>query len=561
VAKRLTRLQDALVEYDNSILLATAVADKSGNTNSSSSTTTTTNDNHDDDNDNHDQSMDQIRRRGKNQQQSSKSHASKDKKTIVPPQKDPNGNHQLAPSGDDDDGDAKCATKFNPDVDSRTATAEEKAPPPPAVPKLKIPKGLYIHGPVGTGKSMLMDSFYDNAVVPQNRKKRYHFHNFLSQVHATIHSLKQRDLQENGRNFSVDTSLANNPIHKTGLQLASELSLLCLDEFQVTDIADAVILSQLFSVLFQYGTVVVATSNRPPQDLYEHGLNRGYFLPFIDLLQRHCIVYNIPSQRDYRKLLSSCTSFFVNNAAAPATTTANTDPSTSTQTMMTELILEVARDIGNDIPTCMDLSVGFQRTIPVKKVYGGRFQTITTTTSATAAASGNDAVTITMAMNGPSMACFSFQELCDADRGAIDFRAIAQTFDIVAIENIPTLDAEGHNRARRFITLIDELYEARCALLCSAVNAETPMELFRELGGTNEGNTSKNTNKLPQANNDDGEAVDSRDILWVDVAQQGGMPVGALASVRELSFAFERASSRIYEMCSRSWWDRVLKSS
>ena len=142
------------------------------------------------------------------------------------------------------------------------------------------------------------------------------------------------------------------------------------------------------------------------------------------------------------------------------------------------------------------------------------------------------------------MACFKFEELCDKDLGAADFRAVAETFDIVVLQDVPTLTLEVHNRARRFITLIDELYEGKCAVLCSATKATTPMELF-------EGST-----------HDEQETTTTKDptnVMGVDVAVQGGMPVGALASVRELAFAFERASSRLFEMTSQPWWSRVLE--
>jgi predicted ATPase len=189
----------------------------------------------------------------------------------------------------------------------------------------------------------------------------------------------------------------------------------------------------------------------------------------------------------------------------------------------------------------MQLQVGFNRTISVDRVYlGGTHEENNHRT--------------------PTMARFSFDELCDTEKGAMDYRAIAQTFDIVIVEDIPTLDLEGHNRARRFITLIDELYEGKCALLCSALNGKTPMDLFQTYENTHTATNNNNDSNVVEGGEDDEESNDEV-IFGIDVAQQGGTPVGALASVRELSFAFERASSRIYEMCSRSWWQRVLESS
>mmetsp|Transcript_32670 Transcript_32670/g.39100 ORF Transcript_32670/g.39100 Transcript_32670/m.39100 type:complete len:201 (+) Transcript_32670:178-780(+) len=147
-----------------------------------------------------------------------------------------------------------------------------------------------------------MDIFYAAAPIPPAKKRRVHFHSFLQDVHQRIHQLKRQDLEVNGRNFTIDTTTEHNPIYRVATQLASEVTLLCFDEFQVIDIADALILSQLFGVLFGRGTVVVATSNRPPSSLYEGGLNRSYFMPFIGVLERHCIVHDMNATLDYRRI-------------------------------------------------------------------------------------------------------------------------------------------------------------------------------------------------------------------------------------------------------------------
>jgi protein AFG1 len=384
---------------------------------------------------------------------------------------------------------------------------ESPEPPPPPPPRIRVPRGLYLYGGVGTGKSLLMDSFFDLSAV--QHKRRYHFHAFLAEVHNRIHLLKQQDLQRFGRNFSVDTNEYHNPIHRVGRQIAGEISLLCFDEFQVTDVADAVILSQLFSVLFALGTVVVATSNRPPNDLYEGGLNRSYFLPFIDFLCRHCLIHDMASTVDYRRVTSSnIESLFF--TADPG----NTGGERTVSPEQLDALVEDVRDGAES--TTMELSLGHRRSLR-----------------------------LTDADSAGRLVRLSFTELCDHELGASDYRKLAQQFQMVVMEDIPLFDTEAHNRARRFITLIDELYEAKCALICvtSDASACEPSFLFpRAIKSV--------------ASEEEGD----RDVaLGIDQATtNGGLAVGALASVRELAFAFERAASRLTEMTSRAWWDRVL---
>ncbi|KAL7457976.1 hypothetical protein ACHAWC_009508, partial [Mediolabrus comicus] len=389
----------------------------------------------------------------------------------------------------------KSKTKQSYQSNKELCNNEEE--PPPSI-SIQVPRGFYIHGPVGSGKSMMLNLFFEHS--PTNKKRRLHFHSFLQDIHKRIHALNKELLDEHGRSFHVDTTKSRNPILRIAQQVSEEVTLLCIDEFQVTDIADAMILAQFFGELWRQGVIVAATSNRPPDALYEGGLNREYFLPFIDLLKRYCVVHHLCADINAGDELAN------HNASQ----------------QLDRLFLHVQekyRDSGTSTDAPLLLQVNFKRTIPVHRSHSN------------------------------IIARFTFDELCTTELGSAEYNSIANHFQIVMIENIPHLNLKYPDRARRFITLIDELYEAECCFVCSAV--DVPDRLF--ITNSTEEESDKDSTK--SANN---EVNMDGSILAVDVAQSQGIALSSLASVKELSFAFRRAASRIVEMSSKSWWEKKL---
>ena len=368
--------------------------------------------------------------------------------------------------------------------------------------------------------------FYKHAPVSKaEKKRRLHFHSFLQEMHQRIHDLNAKLLRTHGRSFHVNTSRARNPIVRVAEQLSREVTLLCVDEFQVTDVADAMLLSQLFGELWRRGVVVAATSNRPPRALYEGGVNRDYFLPFLDLLEKYCVVYHLgdPSSgrgegKDYRRIKAGvdvlgsnhCGDYFYLTSAEEHTQKID-ELFQSFQTKSSYL----AKD-----SRPLVLQVNFQRTISVSQYHSNH------------------------------IARFTFDELCTAELGSSDYHAIANHFKSIMITDVPQLTLRHPDRARRFITLVDELYEAKCCLACSAV--AVPDQLF--VGQTS---TVKEEQTGHKGTADFGATVETSGTndAHIDVAQVQGTAVGELASVKELSFAFRRAASRMLEMCSKTWWE------
>jgi cell division protein ZapE len=285
-------------------------------------------------------------------------------------------------------------------------------------------KGLYVHGAVGRGKTMLMDLFFDS--IQHERKRRAHFHEFMADVHERVHAYRQQ--QKNGSRTNGD------PLQLAANDLADEAWLLCFDEFHVTDIADAMILARLFQRLWERGVVVVATSNVPPPELYKNGLNRGLFVPFIAMLERHMEVVRLSSRTDFRlEKLAGAPVWY-----AP---------------------LDEEADVALDM--AWERLTGTFGAAPQEIPFQGRI------------------IRVPQAAHG--VARFTFHELCGMPLGAGDYRRIAQEFHTVLLDRVPVMDFARRNEAKRFIILVDTLYDHGVKLVASA-EAE-PHELYRGTDG------------------------------------------------------------------------------
>jgi len=273
------------------------------------------------------------------------------------------------------------------------------------------PKGLYIWGDVGRGKTLLMDLFFEEATVA--KKRRAHFNRFMMDVHARIHAERQR-------------AGSSDPIPVVAKALAEEARLLCFDEFQVTDVADAMILGRLFDRLFAEGVTIVATSNTPPDRLYEGGLNRQLFLPFIDEIKQRLDVVELNGPTDYRLQRISGMPVYLTPLGPDA-----------------DAVMDRAwrrltdRDCGQGKP--MSLTVLGRQLVAPQACRG--------------------------------VARFSFDDLCAKPLAAADYVAIAEEFHTVLLDHVPVLSPEMRNEARRFTLLIDTLYDEGVKLICSAAAA------------------------------------------------------------------------------------------
>jgi len=281
------------------------------------------------------------------------------------------------------------------------------------------PRGVYLYGPVGRGKSMLMDLFFESA--PVVRKRRVHFHAFMAEVHGLIDAWRKGEAGDRKARFG--TAKGDDPIAPTALLLSQDAQLLAFDEFHVVDIADAMILGRLFEALWVRGVVIVATSNRAPDELYQGGLNRQLFLPFIEALKAKMDVIRIAGPTDFR----------LDRLKGERIYFAPLDPHNEAGfDALWRRLLDGAEETGATLEV-------MGRRLRLPHVAGGHLRA-------------------------------TFVSLCGAALGAGDYLAIAKAFHTVFLEDVPQLGPENRNEAARFVSLIDALYEAKAkvAILAAA---------------------------------------------------------------------------------------------
>ena len=287
-------------------------------------------------------------------------------------------------------------------------------------------RGLYLWGPPGRGKSILMDLFFASA--PEPRKTRAHFHAFMARVHDLIRQWREGDRK--ARQAVFGTHRGDDPVEPVAALIASEARLLCFDELQVTDIADAMILGRLFDALFERKVVVCITSNRAPDQLYKDGINRPLFVPFIERIRERCQVVALSGARDWRLDRIKASRVWYDPGMQQGGEVG----------ARREGFEQLWIDLKGDMPECPAHLAVLGRDVVIPRTAGG-------------------------------LARATFAELCEQPLGPQDYLAIAGRFHTLFLDGVPLLTPDNRQAARRFVTLIDALYEAKTRLVAMAAGA------------------------------------------------------------------------------------------
>ncbi|KAI9753764.1 MAG: putative E3 ubiquitin-protein ligase [Chaenotheca gracillima] len=365
-----------------------------------------------------------------------------------------------------------------------------------------MPKGLYLYGDVGSGKTMLMDMYYETLPSNVVSKTRIHFHNFMQDVHRRLHALTM----EHGGDFDAVPFVA--------ADLAERGRILCFDEFQCTDVADAMILRRLLESLMAHGVVLVTTSNRHPDDLYKNGIQRESFIPCITLLKTRLHVINLDSPTDYRKIPrppSGVYHFPIDKAAASHA----------------EKWFRFLGDPTHDPPHRATHRI-WGRDIDVPRASG-------------------------------KAAMFTFDELIGRPTGAADYLELMRSYDAFIIKDVPGMTYRERDLARRFITFIDAVYESRAKLVLTTAVPLSQLFISRE---EMHDVATANPSAMPSAQSDSHTGAEVDDVLRSLVDDLGlsmsMMQKSGLFSGDEEKFAFARALSRLSEMGSVEWVERGM---
>lgn len=366
-----------------------------------------------------------------------------------------------------------------------------------------LPKGLYMYGDVGSGKTMLMDLFYDTLPDNIHSKTRIHFHNFMQDVHKELHKMKM------AHGNDVDA------IPFVAASIAEKASVLCFDEFQCTDVADAMILRRLIESLMHHGTVLITTSNRHPKELYKNGIQRESFIPCINLLLTQLRILNLDSTTDYRKIPRPPSGVYHHPLDAAAKTHA-------------DHWFRFLGDFDHDPPHNATHQV-WGRDIDVPRASG--------------------------------RACmFSFNELMGRATGAADYLELMRSYDAFIVTDVPGMNLRSRDLARRFITFVDAVYESRAKLVLTTAVPLTQLFMTRdEISDVIDSAADTGHKNAKKVQNEGSDVDDAMRSMMDDLGMNMNMlKNSSIFTGDEEAFAFARALSRLAEMGSQEWVERGM---